>query len=146
MPATMDMLLGIPVSDIALVKAFPPPFVYSPSGMLGGAIAVYTKRTEDYKQPEIKGLPNLLLAGYTKFREFYSPSYEQPDERFKKADNRTTLYWDPSLITNQVQQHIRIDFFNNDFTKSFNIVLEGINAAGKMVRVVRTIDANTKAN
>jgi hypothetical protein len=65
-------------------------------------------------------------------------------KRFKKPDNRTTLYWNPSLITNQAQQRMRIDFFNNDFTKTFNVVLEGINAAGKMVRVVRTIDANTK--
>jgi hypothetical protein len=144
MKATLDMILGLSFNDVAIIKVFPPPFVYSSSGMRGGAIAVYTRRMEDYKQPEIKGLPNMLLAGYSKFREFYNPSYDEPNLNFTKPDNRTTLYWNPSLITNETQQRIRIEFFNNDFTKIFNVVLEGINAAGKMTRVVRTIDANTK--
>jgi hypothetical protein len=146
MPATLDMILNMPVEDIALIKAFPPPFFYSSDGMINGAIAIYTKRMEDYKQPEIKGLPNLVLAGYSKFKEFYSPSYEEPDENSTKPDNRTTIYWNPNLITNQAQQRIRIDFFNSDFTKSFNMVLEGINSDGKMTRVVRTIDAQTKVD
>lgn len=146
MPATMDMILGLAFNDVALIKAFPPPFYMSSSGMRGGAIAVYTKKMEDYKQPEIKGLSNLLLSGYTKFKEFYSPSYEHQDEEYMKPDNRTTLYWEPYLITNRAQQRIRIEFFNNDFTKTFNVVLEGINAAGKMTRVVKIIDANTKGD
>jgi hypothetical protein len=146
MNVPLETILAITINDIALVKAFPPPFVYSSSGMRGGAIAVYTKKMEDYKQPEIKGLPNTLLAGYSKFAEFYSPSYEEPNKSLPKTDNRTTLYWTPNLITNQTQQRVRIDFFNNDFTKTFNVVLEGINAAGKMTRVVKTIDANTKVD
>jgi hypothetical protein len=142
--ATMDMILALPVIDIALVKAFPPPFMYSSNGMRNGAIAIYTKKMEDYKQPDLKGLPNLVLPGYTKFKEFYNPSYESPDANAKSTDNRTTLYWNPNLITNQTQQRITVDFFNNDFTKTFKVVLEGINAAGKMTRVERTINANTK--
>ena len=139
MIATLDMILNVPVEDIALVKAFPPPFFYSSDGMRGGAIAIYTKKMEDYKKPEIKGLPNLLLAGYTKFKEFYHPSYEQPDESLTKPDNRTTLYWNPNLFTNSTQQRIRVEFFNSDFAKSFQLVLEGVNSAGKMTRVVQTI-------
>jgi hypothetical protein len=41
---------------------------------------------------------------------------------------------------------MKIKFFNNDFTNTFNVVLQGINAAGKMTRVVRTIDAKTKVD
>jgi hypothetical protein len=144
MPANMDMVLSLAVHDIALVKAFPPPFFYSSEGMRTGAIAIYTKKMEDYKQPEVKGLPNLVLAGYTKFKEFYNPSYEQPGEGFIKPDNRTTLYWNPNLITNSTQRLVRIEFFNNDFTKTFKVVLEGINAAGKMTRVVKMIEAGTR--
>ena len=138
-------ILDVPLINVAIIKAFPPLFMFSAGGGRGGAIAVYTRKGNDYVQnAEVKGLPNLLLAGYSKFKEFYSPSYEQPDDSFAKPDSRTTLYWNPYLITNHAQQNIRIDFFNNDFTKSFNVVLEGINAAGKMTRVVRTIEANSK--
>lgn len=41
---------------------------------------------------------------------------------------------------------MQIEYFNNDFTKAFKVVLEGINATGKMTRVVRTIDANAKVD
>lgn len=140
----MDRIVSLAVIDIAIVKVFPPPFMYSTRGMRGGAISIYTKKMEDYKEPEIKTLPSLVLPGYTKFKEFYNPSYEQPDENAAKPDNRTTLYWNPSLITNSAQQRIRVEFFNNDFSRTFKLVLEGVNAAGKMTRVERTIDGNTK--
>jgi hypothetical protein len=138
-------ILDIPLLNVAMIKAFPPLFMFAAGGGAGGAVAVYTRLGIDHIPPaELTGLPNTLLAGYSKFKEFYNSSYEQPDEHFAKPDNRTTLYWNPQLISNQAQQRIRVEFFNNDFTKTFNIVLEGINAAGKMMRVVRTIDANTK--
>jgi hypothetical protein len=144
MSATLDLILGLTIDNIALVKAFAPPFMYSTKGMLGGALIIYTKKMDDYKEPELKGIPNLVLAGYTKFKEFYNPSYEVPDEKAMKPDHRTTLYWNPNLTTDPAQQHVRVEFFNNDFTKTFNVVLEGINAAGKMVRVERTFNSNMK--
>jgi hypothetical protein len=52
MKFTLDMILGLSFNDVAIIKVFPPPFVYSSSGMRGGAIAVYTRRMEDYKQPK----------------------------------------------------------------------------------------------
>ncbi|RYY18051.1 MAG: hypothetical protein EOO04_24640 [Chitinophagaceae bacterium] len=88
MPATLDMIVSIPITNISLIKAFPPPFFYSNSGMLGGAIAVYTKKMEDYKQADVRGLPNLVLAGYSKFKEFYSPSYDDSSDQVINTDNR----------------------------------------------------------
>jgi hypothetical protein len=142
----LEHILSIPMVNIAMIKTFPPIFMYATGGGRGGAIAVYTKRGGDVKQinSDIKGMENMVLAGYSKFREFYSPDYEQSSEDKSKPDNRTTLYWNPYLITNKSLQRVKIEFFNNDFTQTFNVVLEGVNAAGKMTRVVRTMDAKTK--
>lgn len=139
-----ETAIGVDMNSIAMIKVFRPPFMFATGGGRGGAIVIYTKKGADNKVYNTKGLEHILLAGYSKFREFYSPSYEQPAAGFTNPDMRTTLYWNPYLITNKTQQRIKIDFFNNDFTKTFNVVLEGINAAGKMTRVVRTINANTK--
>lgn len=37
-----QQIAGIPMTDIAIVKAYPPPFIGAPGG--GGAIAIYTRR------------------------------------------------------------------------------------------------------
>jgi hypothetical protein len=42
MRVSADQVANIPMSDIALVKAFPPPFIGAPGN--GGAIAIYTRR------------------------------------------------------------------------------------------------------
>jgi hypothetical protein len=145
MRTDLEHVLSIPMPNIAMIKTFPPIFMFATGGGRGGAIAVYTKRGGDGKAVnDVKGMENMVLAGYSKFKEFYSPDYEQSSEDRSKPDNRTTLYWNPYLITNKSMQRMKIEFFNNDFTQAFNVVLEGVNAEGKMTRVVRTIDAKTK--
>ena len=146
MRTDLATIRDIPLLNVAMIKAFPPVFMFAAGGGAGGAVAVYTKIGADYTPPEPPGLQSVRLAGYTMFKEFYNPTYEPPENGFTKPDNRTTLYWNPGLITNATQQTIQIDFFNNDFSKIFNVVLEGVNAAGKMTRVIRRIDAKTKAD
>ncbi len=132
--------LIVDMNSIAMIKVFRPPFMFATGGGRGGAIAIYTKKGYDNKQNlNIKGLDYTLLEGYTKFKEFYSPNYENQQESFTKKDTRTTLYWNPYLITNKTQQTMHVEFFNSDVTRSYTIVLEGINAAGKMTRLERII-------
>ncbi len=141
MRVDIPTILNVPLINVAMIKAFPPLFMFATGGGSGGAIAVYTRLGTDHiANTDVKGLANMLLEGYTKFKEFYSPDYEKPEEGFSKPDTRTTLYWNPYLITNKTLQRMHVDFFNSDVTRSFNIVLEGINAAGKMIRLVRRID------
>jgi hypothetical protein len=73
------------------------------------------------------------------FKEFYSPNYEKPAENFEE-DNRTTLYWNPYVLTNKKNPRIRLEFFNNDLSKKLQVVLEGMNANGKLARVVKYIE------
>jgi hypothetical protein len=94
---------------------------------------------------DAKTMNSVVLSGYSSFKEFYSPSYDSlPVYGANLTDNRTTLYWNPNLVTDSREQRIKVEFFNNDFTKTFRIVLEGINEAGKMTQVVRMINAKTK--
>jgi hypothetical protein len=55
---------ALPVSDIAIIKAYPPPFFGNP-GANGGAIAVYTKRgglsDDNYKNAfRVKGYTPII--------------------------------------------------------------------------------------
>ena len=132
--------LIVDMNSIAMIKVFRPPFMFATGGGRGGAIAIYTKKGDDNKiNLNIKGLDYTLLEGYTKFKEFYSPNYEKPEDSFTKHDTRTTLYWNPYLFTNKTKQTMHVEFFNSDITPAYTIILEGINAAGKMTRLERVV-------
>jgi len=132
------------IADIAFIKAIRPPFFASSgagSGGSGGAIAIYTKKGGASKSNNInsKGMENIVLGGYSVFKEFFHPDYDKPTANFE-ADNRTTLYWNPYVLTNKRSSRVRIEFYNNDISKKLQIVLEGMNADGKLARVVKYIE------
>lgn len=137
-----DFIQSINVSDIAMVKVFRPPFFGSMGGGSGGAIAIYTKKGGDFKGDNTKSsksMQSALLVGYTRFKEFFNPQYENPAEN-NETDIRTTLYWNPYVITNKKSPRFKVQFFNNDISKRLQIVLEGVNAEGKMTRVVKILE------
>jgi len=137
-----DFIQSINVSDIAMVKVFRPPFFGSMGGGSGGAIAIYTKKGGDFKgdnSKSSKSMQSALLVGYTRFKEFFNPQYDNPAEN-NDTDIRTTLYWNPYVITNKKSPRFKVQFFNNDISKRLQIVLEGVNADGKMTRVVKILE------
>jgi len=140
MISNVEMVQAIPVSDIAYIKVMRPPFFGAGGGGADGAIAIYTKKGGDEKRndPSKKGIETTILAGYSRFKEFYNPSYEK--EATYDADTRSTLYWNPYVMTNKKTPRFRIEFYNNDFSKKLLLILEGINADGKMTRTVRYLE------
>ncbi|MEN9686123.1 MAG: hypothetical protein RLZZ28_1909 [Bacteroidota bacterium] len=141
MQSSIDVVQSISVRDIAMVKVFRPPFFGSIGGGSGGAIAIYLRKGSEARKgdPNSKGLENTVLGGYSRFKEFYQPVYEKPTDNFE-TDIRTTLYWNPYIITNKKSPRVRIQFYNNDFSKKLQLVLEGVNADGKMTRLVKLIE------
>ena len=139
--SSMDMVRTVSVRDIALIKVFRPPFFGAMGGGSGGAIVIYTRKGGDFSNNSSasKGMANTILTGYAKFKEFYSPQYDNPEE-MAETDIRTTLYWNPYVITNKKSPRVRIQFFNNDISKKLQVVLEGINSDGKMTRVVKILE------
>jgi hypothetical protein len=126
----------IPVSDIALVKLFPTS-VMSPGG--GAVLVVYTKKEADPIASGNAPTDIVTYNGYTIIKEFYNPDYDkQPDN--SKADNRITLSWNPDIFITGVNPQIPVVFYNNDRTKRFKIVAEGITTDGRMLMLEKIIE------
>ncbi|MBR2649214.1 MAG: hypothetical protein IKD55_10270 [Sediminibacterium sp.] len=141
MPTDVNMISGIPVQQVAYIKVFRPPFFGAIGGGAGGAIAIYTKKGDDGKKVDYsgKGMSFVTLAGFSRFKEFYNPVYDKTNNSLE-TDLRNTLYWNPNVFTNKKSPRFKIDFYNNDVSKKLLLILEGINADGKMTRVVKTIE------
>ncbi len=132
-----DQLRTISMNDVAYIKVFRPPFFGASGGGAGGAIAVYTRKGGDQKYTPGQGLGYALVAGYTRYKEFYSPDYTL--NQTSQPDVRTTLYWNPYVLTDKKTKTVRIEFFNNDVSKKIRYVLEGVDANGKLARIEKMV-------
>jgi hypothetical protein len=138
--ADADQLLNLSPSDIAYVKVLRPPFMGAIGGGAGGAIAVYTRKGGDVQMTPGKGLAMSRVGGYSVTKQFYSPDYSTRSASSDVvADYRSTLYWDPAIFTGPGRQKVKIEFYNNDVSKSFRVILEGINEIGQLVRIEKVV-------
>lgn len=139
MPMDPLFMATLPMSDVAYVKLFRPPFIGSLANAGGGAVVVYTKKGNDVTN-SVKGLDNRSLVGYTAIREFYQPDYSMDQNNFSKTDTRRTLYWNPNIVTDGTEKKVSIRFYNNDISRKLMIVVEGVNDAGQFISIRKLLE------
>ncbi len=132
-----SLIQSISMSEVAMVKVFPPPFFGAIGAGAGGAIAVYLKKGSSGNQLS-KGLDYINIPGYSPVKEFYSPDYSKTDQ-ISFNDYRKTLYWNPFVITDKTHRRIFLTFYNNDITKKMKVIIEGCNEDGKLTRVEKVL-------
>ncbi|HYE55910.1 MAG TPA: hypothetical protein VD996_13755, partial [Chitinophagaceae bacterium] len=139
MQQDVAFLQSIPMTDVAMIKVFNPPFVGgSAGGGASGAIAVYTKKGGSTE--EVKGLSSTTVIGYSPIKEFYSPDYSKEGEAHDLADYRTTLLWEPFVLTDKNKRRILLTFYNNDVTRRIRVVVEGFDVDGKLTRIEKVFE------
>lgn len=139
MQGDAEMVSSIPVSDVAYIKVFRPPFMGGFGGA-NGAIAIYTKKGGDVKSEPGKGMANNVVTGYSEIRQFYAPNYSNFKPENERRDIRTTLFWNPQLSTTPQNHKVSFTFYNNDVTKAFRLVLEGMTKDGKLTRLEQILE------
>jgi len=127
------------MNDIAYIKVFRPPFFGGSGGSPGGAVVIYTRKGGDIKSTPGKGIAFKFLEGYAEHKEFYSPDYSKQTD-LSTPDVRTTIYWNPYLLTDAAKKKVSIEFYNNDLSKKLRLVLCGMNSEGKLTYIEKMID------
>ena len=121
----INMIMNIPMSDVAMIKVFSPPFFGYGGGGGGGAVAVYLKNGATGYPTRARGMNFISVAGYSPVKEFYSPDYSKDDQPYTR-DYRKTLYWNPFVITGKNNRRIYLSFYNNDITKNYKIIIDDV--------------------
>ncbi len=139
METDVSMAGSINMADVAYVKVFNPGSSFGFRNGANGVIAVYTKRGNDAGRDIDSKMGSVRLNGYTAIKEFYAIDYStpSPDEYYDNLN--VTLYWDPMILLGDNQKRKTIKFYNNDITKRFRIVLEGIDQEGRLLHVEKVI-------
>jgi hypothetical protein len=134
---------NIRASDISLVKVYSH-FVGAEHNGAGGVLSVYTKKGTDNNATQASSVYQVNYKGYSVSKEFYSPDYKVDVSEKNKTDNRITLHWQPDLFVSGINTELPITFYNNDRTKQFKIVIEGMTVTGKMLLIEKIITPSDK--
>jgi len=105
-------------------------------------IAIYTKGRLNLGTDKPEPLPNIanvIIKGFYKGREFYSPRYDVPEQNHKHKDFRTTLHWQPDIAMDS-NGTANMAFFTGDVAGTYLIHVEGITANGVPVSTVQTFE------
>jgi hypothetical protein len=129
-----SIIAAIRASDISLVKVYSS-FVGAAGNGAGGVLSVYTKKGEDTYAKQASSTYQVNYKGYSIRKEFYSPDYKVEVNEKYKTDNRITLQWLPDFFVGDVNPKLPIIFYNNDRTRQFKVVIEGMTISGKMLMI-----------
>ncbi|MES2651559.1 MAG: TonB-dependent receptor plug domain-containing protein [Bacteroidota bacterium] len=115
--------------------------VYGPNASRG-LIIVTSKKGSSSTTNTTKYAPGVTTyfpKGYSVSREFYSPKYDvAPSD---KPDLRTTVFWAPNLVTDEMGK-VKFDYFNTEQPGNYRIVIEGIDVSGNLARKTYTYSVN----
>lgn len=124
------------VETIEILKSGANTAIYGIRGG-GGVLIINTKRGEsntDYRN-YASGIMGYNPRGFYKGREFYSQNYSDPDINTTISDLRTTIYWNPNVISDTTGK-ASVEFYNSDGKGKYKAIVEGINIDGTIGRQI----------
>ncbi len=150
------MLDGVPIFDEDEIMTFDPLKVkklevvrrrYYLGPLSFPGIVSYTTYTGDLGGFQLNPKSvKLNYEGLQLQREFYSPRYEtQPQRQSRMPDQRTLLYWNPS-VTTAADGKQQLEFYTSDQAGNFQIVVEGMTQDGAVGSGSHSFTVNTHNN
>jgi Large extracellular alpha-helical protein len=106
----------------------------------GGVILISTRRHRDASQ-EKKIINTRLVSplGWQKPSQFYTPNYSlKSDHDAVTYDNRSTLYWNPFVQTDE-NGVAEVSFYTSDRKTRYRFSIEGITHDGEYVSALKTL-------
>ncbi len=139
-------LFGVPAESIDQIE------IFNSEGLSGvnrmnntnGVIVISSKKTTKPKldrellaqlTTSQYSAVNFTPKGYYMARAFYSPKYDATKTGSFGGDLRTTIYWNPKVLTNK-DGNATFDFFNADGTGTYRAIIEGIDSNGNIGRTL----------
>ncbi len=133
-PSDLTAIASIPVSDIEKIEIIKSGAALTMFGMNGssGVISVFTRRGASGHERPFYHSVNKEVNGFYQARTFYSPKYDIPKPEYERTDFRSTLFWDPEIITD-INGNATITFYNGDNITDIQVNTEGISESGTLV-------------
>jgi hypothetical protein len=123
------------IQSIEVLRTFGYTNIYGPRGAGGVLLITMKSGWTGLRGKEASGILTFVPKGYYKSKEFYLPRYDVTAIPENYTAPRTTVYWNPSIITDK-EGRASFNFFNSGSAGTYRVTLEGINEAGHLARSV----------
>jgi hypothetical protein len=121
--AIKRILVVPPGKGIAMYYAYEP-IIGFPQFMMQSLVIIETYSKNIYRG-DPQGIKTFILDGLDAPRVFYSPRYEGFLKNIPVYDGRATIFWAPSILTDENGQ-AKIEFFTSDRQTSLEVIANGI--------------------
>ncbi|WEK19761.1 MAG: carboxypeptidase-like regulatory domain-containing protein [Candidatus Pedobacter colombiensis] len=146
MPIDYFGLASVQSADVENVEVFTKDELGTVNRMYNtnGVLVINTKKAPKgtkMSMEEFKKLipdPSVLKIrpkGFSKQREFYSPKYVNAAATYNFNDLRSTIYWNPNVITTAAGG-LSLEYYNADGKGTYKAVIEGVDKNGNIGRFV----------
>ena len=140
-----DMLSMINPMDVQSVEVLRNVNYTAIYGSYGGngLIIVTSKSGADAMRSNYtpKGIATVQPKGFHIQKTFYKPKYEPNSETTLNQDLRTTIHWEPNIVTDE-NGKASFDFYTSDEAGKYLITIEGLDFNGRLGRQTLTVDVN----
>lgn len=131
-----DQISMINVSDVESVEVLRNinyTAIYGFNGA-GGLLIITSKTGASAMRNYVpKGILTILPQGVHLAKEFYKPTYEVAEESKIGLDLRTTIHWEPSIVTNE-EGNASFNFYTADEKGTYLMIIEGLDLNGRILR------------
>jgi TonB-dependent SusC/RagA subfamily outer membrane receptor len=140
-PVDAGLLFTVNPRDVESIEVFKDAATTAVFGVQGanGVIAVYTKTGAGMSYQSVGGTLVARYGGYNSPREFYSPKYDEKSPANSITDLRATIYWNPQVEIDS-DGKAKIEYYNTDAAKRHLVIIEGMDATGRLGRIVRILE------
>jgi len=144
-PVDLFSINGVNPTEIESVEIFLKDEIGTVSRTNGtrGVISINLKKIEKTKMSlaDLKKMipeSNVLKftpKGFSKERQFYAPKY-LPGKTYNMTDLRTTIFWNPKVVTDPVTGTSSFEFYNADGKGTYKATVEGLDKNGNPARFI----------
>ena len=137
----LSMINVTDVESIEVLRNINHTAIYGQYG-INGLLIITSKRGSSAMNNYVKkGIVTIQPEGLYVNKTFYKPDYELADGLKFAEDYRTTIHWEPSIVTDE-KGKASFHFFTSDGKGKYLMIIEGLNLDGKILR--KAVEINVK--
>jgi TonB-dependent Receptor Plug Domain. len=141
-----DQISMINVSDISSIEVLRSVGNTAIYGSYGGnGVIVITSKSGDALSSSYTptGIVTIVPKGLHINRTFFKPQYDATIQNKMTRDLRTTIAWEPNLITPK-DGKTTFEFFTSDEPSNYKVIVEGISMDGKIAHLEYLIEVKSQ--
>jgi len=140
--STLQSINQFDINRIEVLKGLGTAGIYGGRAS-GGVIAFFSEtgsRTEEVDPEAGKHIIIHQAPGYSRTRQFYSPSFETSGY-YELPDLRSTVYWNPTVMVKPNSKN-ELSFFTGDLPGHYRVIVEGISKDGQPISEVHLFEVS----